>query len=103
VTAWAHIRGHPVRHDGDVWRYCDTGEPIGDCDRACILCHRRPTPSGYDPCIGYVPGAVSACCGHGVEPPHVWTAWDRRWATARGMIRDAVGMIRDAVAGRAPR
>jgi len=30
-----------------------------------------PTPEGYDHCLGHIDGAVSACCGHGVEDPYV--------------------------------
>lgn len=40
-----------------------------DIERPCVKCNLMPTPEGYDPCIGHVPGAVSVCCGHGVEEP----------------------------------
>lgn len=34
--------------------------------RKCVLCHRRPTRAGHDPCIPDLPGVEYACCGHGV-------------------------------------
>ena len=30
-----------------------------------------PTKEGYDACLGYIEGAMSACCGHGVEKGYV--------------------------------
>jgi len=65
-----HVRGHPV-----AWVYADTREPVGDWDRPCPRCGRSPIEAegqvGYDACRGYIPRAVSACCGHGVEGPYV--------------------------------
>lgn len=29
-----------------------------------------PTKEGYDACLGYIKGAKSACCGHGIEEPY---------------------------------
>lgn len=93
-SAVAMVRGHELYFDTDVgwWRYFDTGDLLGDPDwsgepwmdgrcevggvlvrfpdpyppvRACIECNMVPTPEGYDACLGYLPGIVSACCGHG--------------------------------------
>jgi len=66
MTATSHRRGHPIEYRDGGWRYTDTGEPA-DHDRPCIRCGRMPTPEGYDACLGYVPSAIAACCGHGVE------------------------------------
>src|SRR5690606_28814761 len=51
VTARAHMDGHPVHHDGDSWRYADTGElaesgarPCARCDQPCELLE-VPEPS----------------------------------------------------------
>jgi hypothetical protein len=30
-----------------------------------------PTKEGYDACLGYIEGAKSACCGHGVEEGYI--------------------------------
>lgn len=30
-----------------------------------------PTKEGYDACLGFIEGAKSACCGHGVERAYV--------------------------------
>jgi hypothetical protein len=40
-------------------------------DRDCAACGLPPTWEGYDACIGHVPGAVDACCGHGTADPYV--------------------------------
>lgn len=65
------IRGHPVRYDGSVWRHADDGSlaPFwsGGNERPCPKCGLIAEPNGPDPCIGIVPGLVSACCGHGVS------------------------------------
>jgi len=62
-----HIRGHLIFWD-DGWYWADTKEPVTD-ERPCVRCGRMPTP--YDACLGYIEGAVSACCGHGIEEPYV--------------------------------
>lgn len=63
-------RGHLIRYDGNQWVYADNGAPIIE-ERPCVRCGKMPTPEGYDACLGYVPGATSACCGHGVESSYV--------------------------------
>jgi len=70
VTARAHSRGHEVYYDDvvEVWRY-RSADPAEE--RPCFLCHRPPTPAGHDACLGYIPGAISACCGHGVEDGYI--------------------------------
>lgn len=68
------IRGHLARYDNEaeLWRD-DNGAPA-DVDRPCAHCHQPPTPEGHDPCLGTLPGVVSACCGHGVEDAYVVTS-----------------------------
>ena len=66
----SHKRGHLIIYDGNQWVYVDTKEPI-DIERPCARCGRMPTAEGYDVCFGYIPGAVSVCCGHGVEEGYV--------------------------------
>ena len=66
----SYKRGHLIRYIGKQWVYADDGHPITE-ERPCIRCGRMPTPEGYDACLGYIPGAISACCGHGVESPYV--------------------------------
>lgn len=60
-------RGHEIYFDeqNQVWRYCDNNEAIRE-DRECKRCGRKPTKEGYDACKGYIEGAKSVCCGHGV-------------------------------------
>lgn len=61
----SYLRGHEIYYDGKDWRYKDNNQ-IADDSRPCKRCGRLPTPEGYDACLGYIKGAFSACCGHGV-------------------------------------
>ena len=70
MTARAHSRGWPIEYDGTQWIFSDTRSPV-DSRRSCRRCGRQPTAEGHDYCLGYVGGASSACCGHGVEPGFV--------------------------------
>jgi len=67
MAARSYDRGWPIYRYGNRWFFEDTHEPI--TDRPCRRCGRKPTAEGYDACLGYIPGAVSACCGHGVTEP----------------------------------
>lgn len=69
--AKSYSRGHVIYcNDGFNWLYADDDSPA-DVERPCVRCGRMPTIEGYDACIGYVDGVVSACCGHGVGEPFV--------------------------------
>jgi len=70
MSAHSYARGWPVTYVSGVWIYDDTGEPIDEM-RACARCGRVPTPEGYDACLGHIPGAIGACCGHGAENGYV--------------------------------
>lgn len=61
------VRGHDAYLDPvGTLRYCDDGTPVPEPDvRPCASCGLVPTPEGYDGCLGFVPGAAAACCGHG--------------------------------------
>jgi len=65
----AYCRGHLVIFTRDVWRYEDGIKLDDDPNRPCLRCGRPPTSEGYDACLGFIPGADSACCGHGVSEP----------------------------------
>lgn len=68
-TITSYDRGHKIYcDDTNTWRYVDTGEVV-DHKRRCKRCDRKPIPEGYDACMGYIEGAVSVCCGHGVTKP----------------------------------
>jgi len=82
VTAKANS-GYPMHWDKEknVW------EPDG-CE-PCPKCGKMPTKEGYDACIGYVPGATSVCCGHGLVSPYItfdgeWALAVIKWAKERG-------------------
>lgn len=71
-----HRRGHPIVKFADGrWRWAASGRYLrlgsNSGDPPCARCHRPPTSDGYDPCLGWLPGAISACCGHGVSEGHV--------------------------------
>jgi len=63
-------RGNPIKYINSKWVYED-GTPIENEKRPCVRCGCMPTPEGYDACLGFIPGVVSACCGHGVEDGYV--------------------------------
>ena len=68
MAATSHHRGHVIEYVPDnTWAYVDSCEPIDD-DRPCVRCGKAPTAEGFDRCKGFVPGARSVCCGHGVGP-----------------------------------
>ena len=60
-------RGHPITQvASDTWVYSDTREPVADNpNRDCGHCGLPNTPEGHDGCLGTIPGAMNACCGHG--------------------------------------
>jgi len=68
----SYHHGHLIVWDEkeEMWNYVDTGRPI-DPDRPCFWCGWPPTPEGHDACIGHIPGASGACCGHGRGVPYV--------------------------------
>lgn len=78
MTAQSYSRGWPVEYDGERWVYRDTREPCfgPGVNRPCARCGLPPTKEGYDACIGHIPGAATACCGHGVYPGWVTMAAD---------------------------
>ena len=66
-----YSRGWPVLEfgsDGAIWG--DNGEPFSE-SRECRYCGVAPDESGHDPCIASLPGVVSACCGHGLDPAEI--------------------------------
>ena len=69
MTASAHLRGIQVFYIDNEWRYADGA--IAELRKPCARCKQPPTPEGYDACLGYMSGAISACCGHGVEAPYI--------------------------------
>ena len=59
-------RGHViVKNETGRWVYEDGILVSADPDRACGHCGKPNTPEGHDACLGTIPGAINACCGHG--------------------------------------
>ena len=74
MTATGHIRGQAVVWDGLAWRHSDDGSPApgwGGDERPCPKCGLiAESAFDPDPCLGLIPTAISACCGHGIEAPY---------------------------------
>lgn len=70
MAARSFERGWPIVFVDGRWVYEDSGDPITG-KRACRHCGQKPTPKGYDVCLGHVEDVLSICCGHGVESPYV--------------------------------
>ncbi len=70
ITSYEH--GHQTEYNviNKKWVYSDTKEVISH-KRPCMKCGCKSTKEGYDSCLGFIPNASSACCGHGVENPYV--------------------------------
>ncbi len=70
VLVTAYSRGHKIYFSltRDEWLYHDNNKPIDEM-RPCAKCGEKPTPEGYDACLGYLDGISSACCGHGKSNP----------------------------------
>ena len=65
----SYCLGHKIVYL-DQWRYLDTKERIKL--RPCIRCGKTPKSlNSPDPCLGYIKGVKSACCGHGVEKGYI--------------------------------
>lgn len=62
-----NLRGHPIEWVNREWVYCDTKQPTQDTwqGRPCGYCGLHNTKEGHDGCIGTLPNAMNACCGHG--------------------------------------
>jgi hypothetical protein len=66
----AYSRGHKIEYVSNKWIYSDNKQSFDD-SRPCKRCRKMPTKEGYDACLGHIPGATAACCGHGTELPYV--------------------------------
>lgn len=87
MTVSASGRGHlTVVNEEGVWVYEDTGVPITEEDRPCPHCGKFATFWEPDPCLGYLPGVQSACCGHG-NPKKSFIKFDNG-VTIRGFTID---------------
>jgi hypothetical protein len=68
---FTYVRGHLCEYQNSKWIYSDNRVPIGNEVRPCKRCGEMPTSEGYDTCLGYISGAISACCGHGINKKFV--------------------------------
>ena len=60
----SHENGNPTVWRNERWEYED-GTPVENNPRPCPACGGLPTAEGEDACLGHIPGAMAACCGHG--------------------------------------
>ncbi len=99
MTASGHFRGQLVYYIDNKW--CYENGTIADENAACVRCGKPPTKEGYDACLGYVLGATSACCGHGIEEPYVMKLCKVEWEIKPGEIpQDWSGALLDAQLGK---
>ena len=60
-------RGNEIQRLGNGWVYAkDKTFVARDPNRSCGYCGLLNTSSGHDGCLEELPGALNACCGHGV-------------------------------------
>ena len=61
------FRGYKILLDENGYKFEDTGELVAETweDRPCGHCNLYNTAEGHDGCLGTIPGALNACCGHG--------------------------------------
>jgi len=64
VGARGYLRGNVVEWDGNQWLTL-TGKPAEDAILYCPTCDIAHLSEDNDACLGRIPGANSACCGHG--------------------------------------
>ena len=72
------FRGHKMHQGGSGdWFFSDTNEPVTTTwkHRPCGHCSLPNTAEGYDGCLGYLPGVMNACCGHG-EPKSAYMQFE---------------------------
>ena len=70
MTAKSSSLGHEIRFINEIWVWSDNGLEINN-KRTCKRCGEYQTKEGYDPCLGYIKGVKSACCGHGLIKGHI--------------------------------
>lgn len=75
MTVRGLIFGHRAYYDQEeeAWRWEDGGGFTEEEPKACPQCGQHRTEEGYDPCIGFIEGANSVCCGHGKVDG--WVGW----------------------------
>ena len=71
MAARSYFRGHPIVWVDEKWVYKDTSKEAGFNGevRPCKKCgalFEGSNEGDADPCLGELPGADNACCGHGV-------------------------------------
>jgi hypothetical protein len=61
------FRGHNIEQANEAWIFSDNKETVAETwqSRPCGHCNLMNTPEEYDGCLGHIPGALNACCGHG--------------------------------------
>jgi hypothetical protein len=58
----------------ELFFYLEDGSPTpeyGGEEKPCIECGLQTMPEGFDACLGRIPRAVAACCGHGLGRGYV--------------------------------
>lgn len=80
-------RGNRMHFANGIWKYARDGVEVSqEPSRACGHCGRENDEAGHDGCIGFVPGVVSACCGHGASTRDTATE-SKAWVILESGVR----------------
>ena len=69
VRGW--LRGHKIEYSNNEWVYSDNKVNVDKEIRKCTKCNCYPTVEDYDACLGHIPKATHACCGHGITDGYI--------------------------------
>ena len=74
-------RGNLVFSDDNGDAVYEDGTPFDDT-RPCVVCKVSVGPDDPDPCLGWLDGVDSSCCGHGIP--------GEEYVLANGVLFDTV-------------
>lgn len=62
-----NFRGYKIEKQNEDWVFSDNKESVSETwqSRPCGHCNLMNTHEGHDGCLGTIPNALNACCGHG--------------------------------------
>lgn len=69
-------RGHKIKNENSIWKYCDTEEPVELSERDCGKCGLPSTKEDHDGCLDTLKYAKNACCGHGETGEAYFQFWN---------------------------
>lgn len=82
------LRGYSIVYINGEWLYKDTMVPTAGNERSCGYCGRSSTNKGHDGCIGTIPEAMNACCGHGKSGDAYIQYWDGKYLSGKVALNE---------------